>query len=137
MACLTLDTDILVDLLRGRKKAATVIEIFEKSLERLNTTVINLFELYYGAYRLGSADEIAAVRELENTLEILQLTPKIAEIAGKELAKLAKQGKLIDIRDLLIGIIARENKCTLVTGNIKHFERISELNILNWKNITT
>ncbi len=137
MACLTLDTDILVDLLRGRKKAATVIEMFEKSLERLNTTVINLFELYYGAYRLGSADEIAAVRELENTLEILQLTPKIAEIAGKELAKLAKQGKLIDIRDLLIGIIARENKCTLVTGNIKHFERISELNILNWKNITT
>ena len=111
--------------------------MFEKSLERLNTTVINLFELYYGAYRLGSVDEIVAVRELENTLEILQLTPKIAEIAGKELAKLAKQGKLIDIRDLLIGIIARENKCTLVTGNIKHFERISELNILNWKNITT
>ena len=137
MACLTLDTDILVDLLRGRKKAVTVIEMFEKSLERLNTTVINLFELYYGAYRLGSVDEIVAVRELENTLEILQLTPKIAEIAGKELAKLAKQGKLIDIRDLLIGIIARENKCTLVTGNIKHFERISELNILNWKNITT
>jgi len=136
MACLTLDTDILVDLLRGRKKAVTVIEMFEKSLERLNTTVINLFELYYGAYRLGSVDEIVAVRELENTLEILQLTPKIAEIAGKELAKLAKQGKLIDIRDLLIGIIARENKCTLVTGNIKHFERISELNVLNWKNIT-
>jgi len=32
MACLTLDTDILVDLLRGRKKAVSVIEMFEKSL---------------------------------------------------------------------------------------------------------
>lgn len=44
-----------------------------------------------------------------------------------------KIGKLIhDEFDLMIGVTAVENKLTLVTDNIKDFERVDGIKIENW-----
>ncbi|MFX1520042.1 MAG: type II toxin-antitoxin system VapC family toxin [Promethearchaeota archaeon] len=43
-----------------------------------------------------------------------------------------QMGKPIDLRDALIAGIALVNEYTLVTKNIKHFERITGLNVETW-----
>ena len=53
MACIVLGTDLLVALLRGKEAAINYVSGLEKEGQELATTVINLFELYYGAYRSG------------------------------------------------------------------------------------
>jgi tRNA(fMet)-specific endonuclease VapC len=45
---------------------------------------------------------------------------------------LERSGKRIDNLDLLIGVTALQEGLILVTGNVKHFERIQGLKIENW-----
>ena len=51
-----IDTDILVDFLRNEEKAVEFIKEHEERNE-LATTHINLFELYYGAYKSNKKTE--------------------------------------------------------------------------------
>jgi len=52
---------------------------------------------------------------------------------AKEKVRLRKIGKPInDEFDLLIGISALENNLTLVTDNVKDFDRIEGIMIENW-----
>ena len=47
--------------------------------------------------------------------------------------KLEHKGQRVDQFDLLIGATVIHHKMTLVTSNIKHFERMDGLEIENWK----
>ncbi len=131
-----LDTDILIDFLRGKNKAVSVIKKLKEE-GFLATTVINIFELFWGAYKLGKKKRIDAVRRLTERLEILFFNEKIAESAGKEIAHLESIGLPINIRDLLIGTIAREHGYIIVTSDEKHFQRIRELEVVNWRKMAT
>ena len=51
MEIICIDTDILIDHLRNRREAVEEIERLEMEGFQLSTTVINSFELYYGAYK--------------------------------------------------------------------------------------
>lgn len=124
------DTDVLIDFLRGKSSAVEKLKELVESGASLATTVVNVFELSWGAYRIGRT------RDVENLIEallILSLTSKEALKTGEEAAYLASIGQTIDVRDLLIGIIARENGFTVLTGNIKHFSKIRGLRILSYK----
>ncbi len=124
------DTDVLVDFLRGRKPAVEKLSRLLDSKVALATTVVNLFELSWGAYRIGKARE---VEDLAEALIVLNLTPREAIKAGEEMAYLLSIGQAIEIRDLLVGVIVRENGYALLTGNIKHFKRIRGLNVIPYK----
>lgn len=128
MEVLCLDTDILIDLLRGESKTVEEIKQLEDKFE-LVTTAINLFELYYGAYKTGRERNIEAVKEVARRVEVLNLTEKSAEISGKILAELEKRGEAIDFRDVMIAGIVIENNITLYTRNVKHFKRIAGINL--------
>ncbi len=128
MEVLCLDTDILIDLLRGESKTVEEIKQLEDKFE-LVTTAINLFELYYGAYKTRRERNIEAVKEVARRVEVLNLTEKSAEISGKILAELEKRGEAIDFRDVMIAGIVIENNITLYTRNVKHFERIEGINL--------
>jgi len=64
----------------------------------------------------------------------IQIVPIMGslDIYAKEKARLKKKGQLIDDFDLLIGSSAIANEMVLVTRNVKHFNRISGINIENW-----
>ena len=124
-----LDTDLLVEFLRGRSTAVSTVARLRES-GTLATTVINAFELYWGAYKL-SYEKAKDVNRLLARLEVLSIDKKIAEKAGEEMAHLEKIGLPIGVRDLLIGVIAREHGYTVVTGNEEHFQRIRGLRVLN------
>ena len=123
-----LDTDILIDFLRGKRGIVETIERLEEEHELL-TTSINVFELYYGAYRTGKDRNVKAVDELTGRLKILKLTERSAKISGEMLAELESDGKAIDFRDVLIAGIVMERNVTLFTGNKRHFQRVQGLKL--------
>lgn len=128
-----LDTDVLIDFLRGKRKIVEAIKTLEEKHELL-TTSINIFELYYGAYRTGRGGNVKAVDELAERLEILKLTEQSAKISGEILAELESDGGAIEFRDILIAGIAIENDATLFTGNKRHFQRVKGLKLFeNWE----
>ena len=127
---IVVDTDILVDLLR---EDPYIVNWFKENLNILEfkTTAINIFELFVGAYKSNNKEkEIKDVRDIIERFAILDLTIKCAEEAGKQRARLEKQGQILESRDILIGSIAVTNNFPLKTNNKKHFERIEGLRLV-------
>lgn len=124
---IVLDTDVLVSDLRGKTSVL-------RELEGKNpaTTVINAFELFHGAYKSKeSSANLSATRGLLGSLRLVGLSVKAAERAGEVLAQAQKAGHAIEIRDLLIGCIAREEGLSLLTHNVKHFRKIPGLTVVD------
>ncbi len=124
-----LDSDILIDFLRGDPLTTEKINQLEEKFE-LTTTTINLFELYYGAYKSKKADKnVRAVDELTTRFKALKFTNKSSDIAGKILAELEKKGELIDFRDVMVAGIILETNIMLYTRNTEHFKGIKGVNL--------
>jgi len=125
-----LDTDFLVNFLRGEKEEVDFIKNNEIDKE-LATTFINLFELYYGAYKSDRKEHnLKAVGALLNRMQVLNLSNESVRKAGEILAKLEKEGRAIEFRDLFIGTIALAHDYSVKTKNTKHFDRIGGLIVL-------
>ena len=52
-----------------------------------------------------------------------------AKIAGTFFAKLERSGEIIEAEDCMIAGIAKHHGDTILTRNIKHFERIRGVNV--------
>ncbi len=126
-ACL--DTDFLIDFLRNKKEKVEWIK--NNSEASLATTIINVFELYYGEYKLESRKNLEKLEDFLNSFYILNLNNEIVKKAGEVAAQLEKQGNMLEFRDILIAVTASHNNYSLKTNNKKHFERIKDLKILD------
>ncbi|MBI2652971.1 type II toxin-antitoxin system VapC family toxin [Candidatus Woesearchaeota archaeon] len=126
-----LDTDFLVNFLRNNEEEIEFIKKNEVNKD-LATTYINIFELYYGAYKSNKKNiNLKAISVLLSRINILNFSNESVQKAGEILAKLEREGKSIEFRDIFIGTIALVNNYCIKTNNIKHFNRIEGLNILD------
>ena len=125
-----LDSTFLIDILRKDSKA------LEKALEIednpfIFTTEANVFEIITGIKK--DVDENRAISDLEtllNKINVLPLDHKGAIKAGLISRKLRSKGNIIDDIDCLTAGILLTNGCnTIVTRNVKHFDRIDELKV--------
>jgi tRNA(fMet)-specific endonuclease VapC len=123
------DTDILVDFLRNKEHA---VKWFLKNKDKnLAITIINLFELYYGAYKSNKHKEnLKSIEVLLYNLKVLNLSIEIVNNAAKQYAKLEKEGMPLEFRDIFMGAITLNNGFTLKTKNKRHFERIEGLKLV-------
>jgi len=131
-----LDTTIIVRHLRGSKEETHLIEKLHE-VSNLATTIVNAFEIYYGAHKSKeSAMNVTAVKGfLEGLDEVLGLDENCANLAGKIMADLESKGIGLDPRDVLIGAIASINGYPIITLNSKQFERISDLEVIDPKEL--
>ena len=83
------------------------------------------------AFKSGRTKNIFFLEQLFQRLIILNLSKESVKYAGELLAESEKKGEMIDFRDLLIGTIALTNNIPIKTNNIKHFNRINGLKIIN------
>lgn len=127
---LIIDTNILIDLLRKKDYAVSLMKKLEDEVE-LATSAINAFELYRGAYKSQNQEKnLASVKGLLNSLRMLNTDEDSMEIAGKITASLEREGNIIDIRDLFIASIALVNNFGVLTNNIRHFNKIKHLRVV-------
>lgn len=126
-----LDTNIIIHALKGH--AAVNRNLRSHLHDPLHISVVTLMELYYGAYKSQKVESnIAKVRALESTIEVIPVDKEVVDIFGTYKAKLERSGIPLDDFDLIIAACAMTHNLVLVTHNIKHFNRIEGLKIQDW-----
>ena len=130
-----LDTDILSNLLKRAPSTALIARLASVPPERQFTSSITLGELFYGAHRLGPRAN-SLLERLDRTLlpnlPTLPFDEAAARCYGEVRAELERQGMPLGDADLRIGSIALARNLTVVTGNLRHFQRIPGLTVENW-----
>jgi predicted nucleic acid-binding protein len=126
-----LDTDTIIFSLKG--DVAVQKNLRTHFHDPMKISVITLMELYYGAYKSQKVtSNLAKIKTLENSLEIIPLGKESVEIFGIYKSKLEKAGTPLDDFDLMLASCALAHNLVLVTNNIKHFRRIEGLKLANW-----
>ncbi|MCE7795373.1 type II toxin-antitoxin system VapC family toxin [Sphingobium sufflavum] len=126
-----LDTNILSDLIR-HPQGVIASRIAEVGEAEIATSIVVAGELRYGAERRGSPRLTA---QLEDILELLPTLPLGDEADihyGRLRADLERRGTPIGANDMLIAAHALSLGATLVTDNVREFERVTGLAIVNW-----
>ena len=126
-----LDTDTIIYNLKGDEKIQQALRLH--LYDPLKISIITLMELYYGAYKSKQIDaNLAKVKAIEQSLEIIPNGQESAEIFARLKAALEIKGTRLDDFDLLIASCALTHNLILVTNNLKHFQRIPGLRLENW-----
>ena len=126
-----LDTDTIICNMKGNE--AIKKNLLHHMEDTLKISIITLMELYYGAYKSEKlSSNLAKVRTIESTFEIIPNGKECAENFGMLKASLEKSGTRLDDFDLTIASCALAHNLTLVTNNLKHFSCIESLKITNW-----
>lgn len=130
-----IDTDILIDVLRSKKEALTLVSELEMKKFLLATTTVNAFELYYGAHKSNQQEKgLKSTKTLLNRLVLLPFTSRSAQKAGHIYAELEKTGQSIGLRDSFVAAIALTRGFAVATGNTQHFRKIADLRIIGDEN---
>ncbi len=126
-----LDTDTIIFSLKGN--AAVRKNLLFHINDAIKISTITLMELYYGAYKSKKVTgNLAKIKTIEQSLEIIPVGIEAAEIFGMLKSKLEKTGSRLDDFDLIIAACSLAHNLTLVTNNEKHFQRIEGLKLANW-----
>jgi len=124
------DTDVLVDYLRGREPGKTTFNNWRKKAE-IYTTSVTMFELLLGAHISSKRQErINEVQSLLDQCGLLLFDRGSAEKAAEKGAELRLKGHTLDVRDLLNASICLSKSMPILTKNRAHYERVSGLAIL-------
>lgn len=127
-----LDTDIISFFFNGNLKIREkILELIDND-ENICITVINTYEILKGfKWKNNRSKENQFKEFLENVL-VFTIDDGVIDIASDIYSNLRKKGKTTSDADILIAAITIKNKGTLVTNNIKHYDVIDQLNIINW-----
>jgi predicted nucleic acid-binding protein len=130
-----LDTDTLSNLAKRTPSTALVAKLASVPPEDQFTSSITLGELIYGAHRLRTHTSLFLDRlesALLPNLPVLPFDSAAARRYGEVRAELERRGTPLGEADLRIGAIALSRGLTVVTGNVRHFQRIPDLPVENW-----
>lgn len=122
---IVVDTDVLIDALRGREPARSLVAE-AIAAGRLATTTITVFELRSGA---DTSRTRAAIDRLLAPLEVLAFDEAAATRAGDIRRALEAEGTPIGMADYLIAGICLSRSAALLTRNRSHFERVEGLRL--------
>lgn len=126
-----LDTSTCVELLRGN---AGVRQKCIDENQYCCISIITAIELLYGAYGAPEKyfeQELFKARALADYYSVVGIDD-VAEAFCKEKIRLERSGNQIEDFDLLIGVTAKVYGMTVVTHNVKHFNRIDGLSVEDW-----
>jgi tRNA(fMet)-specific endonuclease VapC len=127
------DTDVLSATMRRDPHLPLIRRLAQVPPSEQFTTAITLGELLYGAERRSGARLRDRVRDLIcGALAVLPFDEAAAEVYGPLRAQLEAQGRRLDEPDLRIASIALSRSLTLVTANVRHFDRVPDLAVENW-----
>jgi tRNA(fMet)-specific endonuclease VapC len=127
-----LDTNICIYLIK--QKPADVLERFRQTdLSEISISSITLSELFYGVSKSSKPEQnFMALTQFAAPLEILPFGGEAAQYYGDIRAHLEKRGTPIGSLDMLIAAHALSLSITLITNNVKEFNRVPNLKIENW-----
>lgn len=125
-----LDTNAVIALLNKQPEFIAKIKCY--SPQDFGLSSIVLFELHYGAEKSQrKAENLAKLAKLP--FEIVSFNEEDAKTAGKIRAELAQKGTPIGSYDIQIAAQAITRNLTLITHNLKEFQRLPDLMLDDWQ----
>jgi len=92
--------------------------------------MVSYGELYEGIlFGRDSARQLAGFRHFLHGVRVLDVNRRVARQFGQVRGTLRQQGQLLPAPDLLIGATALAYDLTLVTHNLRHFQRFPGLRL--------
>ena len=126
-----LDTNICMYVINTRPSA--VLERFiAHEPDGLGVSTITVSELYWGVHKSGSARNLAALEKFLSPLTVFDYDLAAARRYGELRAHLERLGTPIGPLDQQIAAHALALGVTLVTNNLREFDRVPGLRVENW-----
>jgi len=125
-----LDTGSVSYWLRDQEDVSA--RVVEHLPSELCISSITLAELRYGASRRKSAKLHQLIDHFTSDLAVMPFDETCAMHFGRIASELAERGTPIGDFDAMIAAHAIALEVTLVTNNVKHFNRVRGLNVVNW-----
>lgn len=115
-----IDTDILIDYLRGHPSA---VSFMEQNIDDLVISAVSVAELYQG---VREGHERTKLSRMISALTVLPLTQEIAKTAGL-FRRDYRDSIGCGLADCMIAATASEHHLALATLNDKHFRMLSSV----------
>jgi tRNA(fMet)-specific endonuclease VapC len=126
-----LDTNICIYVIKRRPEA--LLGRFNDNAAHLAISSITLAELLHGAEKSSQHQRtLTVVEDFCSRLDVLDYGAKAAQHYGQIRAALELRGTPIGVNDLHIAAHARSEGLTLVSNNMREFERVDGLLLENW-----
>ena len=126
-----LDTNIVIYVIKRRPLSA--LALFNENAGHMAISSITLAELMHGAEKSNAPTRsLSAVEDFCSRIQVLPYGPKAAMHYGNIRAQLETRGQTIGVNDLHIAAHARSEGLTLVSNNLREFERVEALQLANW-----
>jgi len=127
-----LDTNICSYFLNG-KYASVAEHIFSTKPRDIRIPSVVKAELLYGANKSNRREDLLKkIEAFLSNFEIEEFDGNMAYHYAEIRADLDKKGTIIGPNDLIIAATVLQKGGTLVTNNVKEFERVEGLRIVNW-----
>jgi len=133
---LILDSSVLITAERQGKNARQVLTAMSEHLGEVEVgiSVVTLIELAHGAARADTPDRKSHrqkfIQELLAAMPVYPVTTSIALRTGQLDGENQIRGLRIPLADLLIGVTALELGYSVHTANLRHFNRVPGLSIV-------
>jgi predicted nucleic acid-binding protein len=125
------DTDALSEVMRKKPLMPYLAWLRRIPREEQYTSAVTVGELYQGAFRSPHRDRL--LRRIDEVLlpeiTVLPYDVGVARVFGEIRADLERVGALPGDADLQIAATALRHDLALVTGNLRHHERVPGLKI--------
>jgi len=126
-----LDTNIVIYTMKNRPEA--VKRAFNAHYGQVCISTVTLMELVYGAEKSAAVERnMQVVEGFAARLDVLDYDGDAAAHSGQIRAELAKAGTPIGPYDQMIAGHARSRGLILATNNMREFERVAGLRLVNW-----
>jgi len=126
-----LDTNIITYYLKGNEKIQDKVD---KEAENDNIIIppFVYFEIKKWLMAVNSKIKLQAFEKLFDRYGIDNIEKETLDLSLSIYKKLRDNGITIDDGDLLIAAYCIQNNYILVTYNLKHFEGIENIQVVNW-----
>lgn len=133
---LILDSSVVIDAERRGETVERLIERIVRSTgdQEAALSAVGLTEIVHGVYRASTpairSRREAFLGELLADLTVYPYTKETAMLAGKLDGEQQSKGVVVPFADLLIGATALALSFSVLTVNVRHFERIPGLSVV-------
>ena len=130
-----LDTNVISDFMHGNTTVAKNLNAAYINGKLIFIPSIVYYEIVRGLKAAGKTQRLKEFLALYGNFPHLFFDRDNYEVIEKatEIYTQLHKGRQIEDDDIFIAAIALVNDCTLVTANVRHFERVEGLRLINWR----
>lgn len=122
-----IDSSVLVDIDRGSEKYRKIPS------GRHSISAATYAELSVGENLSDKSNK--SLQKIRDNLDIVPIDREVADKAGGIIADLRDRGERIGVNDSYIAATALVNNESVLTANRKHFDKIEELEVIDWNSL--